>query len=1111
MVQNIKFIPSVIKYTLSTIIFLSACTSPQEEALNAIPKTKLFSELPKEITGLDFKNTLTNKTNSNENILSYDYFYNGGGIAIGDINNDGLQDILATGNQVPNKLFLNKGNFSFEDITEKAGLKSNFWCSGATMVDLNQDGFLDIYVSNLGPSKDPESRPNQFYLNNGDGTFKECAKEFGIQDKNKSTQSAFFDYDLDGDLDLFVINHADFFKLTIIDIFKKLKDKEELKKVSNNLFRNNGDGTFTKVTEEAGLLRYGFGLGLVISDINTDGLPDIYVTNDFDVPDFMYINQGDGTFRDKIKGTTKHITWNSMGCDIADINNDGAMDIGVVDMSPNDHVRSKTLMKTMDTKFNKFLVNDLKRQYQYMFNTLQLNNGDNVFSEIGMLAGIGKTDWSWTALFSDVDNDGFKDYFITNGYRKYATDNDFQRYVMNLKNSKEQLTTEDIKEIYNRIPELKLPNLLFRNNKDLTFTDIAEQEGLEKETYSNGSALADLDNDGDLDIIINNTDQFLSCYRNNSEQKNNNYLQIAFKGNYLNTKVTLHYGDGKIQVQELSPTRGFQSSMPHILHFGLGQENMIDKIDILWPDGKLQEIKDTPTNQLVTIKKENTRQPKPRKFDLMLSMERPQKVGIQYKHEENNHDDFESEVLLPHAQSKLGPFSAVGDINNDGLDDLFLGGAKGQTGQIYIQNQQGRLELQTSPALEKDKDSEDMDALFFDANLDGSMDLYVVSGGGSDFSASSPLLQDRLYLNDGSGNFTKSKYALPKMISSGAKVKASDIDQDGDLDLFVGGRTTPGKYPFASNSYLLVNEGGIFKDVTTQQGNGLSTIGMVTDFVWSDFNGDQFEDLIIVGEWMPVSFYSNNGKGYFTNQNDQYPSEQLQGWWYSISANDLDEDGKDDYILGNIGLNNKFHPNTKKPLNIYANDFDSDGNFDIVISSYYKGRQVPMRGKECSTQQIPGLEEKFPSYNSFANASLEEVYGTQNLEASLHLKANTFTSILIMNKLDSMEITPLPNEAQFSAINSIIVEDIDRNGTKDIITVGNMFNTEFETTRYDASNGNLLSGDGKGNFTAVPFPSSGLFAPFDAKDMEMIQLGNQKKKHLIISNNNRGVQLYKLK
>ncbi len=1048
----------------------------------------------------------------NFSVLDYEYFYNGGGVAIGDINNDGLQDVLVTGNQVKNKLFLNKGNLQFEDITTKAGLDQQFWSTGATMADLNNDGFLDIYICNSGPDKNPETRPNQFYLNKGDLSFKECAKEFGIQDHNYSNQAAFFDYDQDGDLDLYVMNNCLFQQTPLLDIFKQLKNKDVLKASSNTFFENNGNGTFTDITEEAGLLRYGYGLGLVISDLNSDGLSDIYVSNDYDVPDFMYINMGNGTFKDQIKSKTKHISWYGMGCDIADINNDGALDIGVVDMSPNDHFRSKTLMKTMDTDFSKALVHQLKRQHQYMFNTLQVNNGDNVFSEIGLMSGIAKTDWSWTALFSDLDNDGYKDYFITNGYRKYVTDNDFQKKVNEQSAKSKQITPAQFDSLYQIMPEVKLPNVLYRNKGDLTFEDIAEEQGMEQATFSNGASIADLDNDGDLDIIVNNIDDDLLLYRNNSnKQKDRNYLQIKLEGQALQARVTVYYGDELKQVQEVSPTRGYLSAMPSLLHFGLGQFTSYDKIEVLWPDGQFQVEDAGKTNQQLSITRTKTSKSPAPSFNLLLSMESPKKMGIGYRHQENNHDDFAKEVLLPHSQSKLGPFSAIGDINNDGLDDLFLGGAKDQEASIYIQNKEGKFELLNCKALSLDKGAEDMDALFFDSNADGYLDLYIVSGGGSDFENQSHLLQDRLYINNQRGNFYKSNEALPKMLSSGSKVKAADIDSDGDLDLFIGGRTSPGQYPQSPQSYLLKNDGGRFTDVTAQQAKDLQYPGMITDFVWTDFNQDKKLDLIVVGEWMPVSFFSNDGKGNFELKNEDYPSDQLQGWWYSITAADLDKDGVEDYILGNIGLNNKFHPSQEKPLHVYANDFDENGNSDIVISSYYKGRQVPMRGKECSTQQIPGLEDKFPSFKSFANASLEEVYGKKELKESLHLKANTFASVVILNKDQGFSIHPLPNEAQFSAINRTLVSDLNQDGYQDLITVGNMYQTEFETTRYDASNGNILLGNGTGEFNPMSFPNSGFFAPFDAKDMDWIKIGPNQKPLLIISNNNRGIQFFGLK
>mgnify|MGYP000703170473 CR=1 FL=1 len=1092
---------------LSLLLIFTACESEESKKLKALPKDKLFTKVPSKLSGLRFKNKLTDNFKTRQNILGYEYFYNGAGVSIGDINNDGLPDILMTGNMVSNKLYLNKGNLQFEDITKKAGLHSKHWATGATMADVNQDGYLDIYVCNSGYKLDPNTRPNQFYVNNGDLTFTESAKAFGIQDKNYSTQSAFFDYDGDGDLDLYVMNHSVYYEMPLQKVFELIEDEAELKKVSNKLFRNNGDNSFTDVTKEAGLLNYGFGLGLVISDINTDGLPDIYVTNDYDVPDFMYINQGDGSFADKIKKRTKHVSWFGMGCDIADINNDGAMEIGVVDMTPSDHFRSKTLMKSMNTDLAKFLVKGMKRQHQYMFNSLQLNNGDNFFSDIALMANVAKTDWSWSALFSDLDNDGYKDYFVTNGFRKYFSDNDFQNKLDKMLKQNPPPTKQEMDALISGMPDVKIPNVLYKNNGDLTFDNISKEAGLDIGTYSNGASIADLDGDGDLDLVINNIDQTMLLYRNNSESLNdNNFLQLKMEGQAMSSKATIYYGDQEIQVQELSATRGYQSSLPYVLHFGLGKHTSVDSLMIQWVDGTIQKMNTIKVNQLLTINKQASGEKIDEKKSYLVYMENHNLFGLNFVHKENQHDDYAVEVLLPHSQSQLGPFSATGDINGDGLEDIFVGGAKDQPAVIFIQNNRRKFDRWESPALINDSRYEDMDALFFDADNDNDLDLYVVSGGGSDFELNSPLLQDRLYLNDGKGNLTKSKGYLPKMISSGMKVKAHDIDQDGDLDLFVGGRTSPGQYPYTPKSYLLENKKGKFTDISSTKGKGLQDIGMVTDFVWSDFNGDKVKDLIVVGEWMPISYFANK-EGVLINQTAEHNPKNISGWWYSIEASDLDNDGDDDYILGNIGLNNKFHPSEKKPLNIYANDFDQNGKYDIVLSSYYRGKEVPMRGKECSTQQIPEISDKFPSYESFANASLEDVYGKQNLEEGLHLQANMFHSIALMNDDGTMNSIELPNGAQKGPINKTLIIDLNKDGNKDLIVGGNMFNVEFETTRYDASIGSVLFGDGKGNFEIVDNKQSNLFLPLDLKDMNWITLGKEKKKYFIVTNNNKMIQL----
>jgi len=1097
---------------VALLCVLQSCNSgPNKEILSNLDADQLFSTIPSSYSGLHFNNQLDDTSAiAHKEILEYEYYFNGGGVAIGDINNDGLQDIFVTGNQVANKLYLNKGDLYFEDITEKAGFSLNRWSTGVSMADVNNDGYLDIYVCNSGPGKDKSNRGNEFYLNNGDLSFTEAANQFGIQDEHYSTQSAFFDYDKDGDLDLFVMNHSILSDVPFNELTKILSQESELKKYSNTLFQNNGDGSFTDITKQAGLQKYSYGLGLVISDINDDGWPDIYVSNDFDIPDFLFMNQKDGTFRDRIKWKTKHVSYNGMGCDIADINNDGAVDIAVVDMTPDDHFRSKVIMKSMDTKYNRFMINQLKRQHQYMFNSLQLNNGGEVFSDIAHMAGVAKTDWSWAALLSDFDNDGYKDYLVTNGFRKYSIDNDYKLYQKKLLETGLDISKEEFHRQYTQFPELKLPNVLYRNNTDLTFTNITEQSGMNQNTYSYGASSADLDGDGDLDLVIHNSDDELLLYRNNSNRNSkNNYLQIKLKGNALQAKVTLYHSEGEIQFQEVSTVRGYQSAVPQMLHFGLGDASKVDSLDIEWPDGSFQTEYNIAANQLLNIKKGTLKNKTKARPNYLLPMVNAKGLNIDYKHEENDHYDMAVEVLLPHSQSKLGPFSSVGDINGDGLDDIFIGGAKNQAGSIYIQNKKGSFSKMISTALERDKASEDMDALFFDADSDGDQDLYVVSGGGSDFDKTSRLLQDRLYLNNGSGELKKAKSNLPKMISSGAKVKASDIDQDGDLDLFIGGRTSPGQYPVSPRSYLLENKGGRFIDITSSHGPELSNIGMVTDFIWSDFNNDDHKDLIVVGEWMPVSFFENDGSGRFSLNDKDYMSEHLKGWWYSITAADLNADGKEDYILGNIGLNNKFHPSPEKPLKIYANDYDENGKLDIVFSSYYKGKEVPMRGKECSTQQMPGIEGKFPSFRDFANASLEDVYGKEKLKEGIQFSANNFHSTILIAKGDSFEHLPLPNEAQMSALNSCLVEDVDKDGIPDLIIAGNMFQTEFETTRYDASNGQLLKGKGDGTFEAVPFKQSGFSVPLDVKELTWFNIGNRNIKYILVTNNDMPIQVFR--
>ena len=1079
---------------------------------NQAKQTKtLFTLMPPSETGIDFENKLPVDVMGVNNVLSSQYYYNGGGVALGDINNDGLIDIYFTANRAINKLYLNMGKMKFKDITEDAGVGSKRFSTGAVFVDINNDDFLDLYVCNSGVIDNPRKLANQLYINQKDGTFKEMGGQYNVNDPNHSTQAAFFDYDADGDLDLYVMNHSILFQMSQDNVKKEIKNKKKLRKLSGRLLENN-NGTFIDVTQKSGLLRHGYGLGLSVSDINSDGYPDIYVANDFSIPDFFYINNGDGTFTDKQKELTRQISWFGMGTDIADINNDGFLDIGVLDMAANDHVRSKTFMASMNPSTVDYYVNVMKYPHQFMFNTLQLNNGNNTFSNIANLAGISKTDWSWGALFADFNNDGFKDFFVSNGFRKNTLDNDFQiKLKETMRLFKGKIDKKNRQELYKEMPEVKLPNKLFINNQNLKFNDIGDEQGLHQPSFSNGAAYADLDNDGDLDLVVNNIDQEAFIYKNNSQENNNNYLRVSLyatnNSEYYNAKVFIYY-DKKVQMQEYSPVRGFQSCVEHTLHFGIPENvNKVDSILVYWLDGTSKKVENPKLNSVVKITKLGSEMiAKKRLIETLFETVEASNYDITFIHKENQFDDFIDESLLPHKQSVLGPFSSVADVNKDGLDDIYIGGAKGQPGALYRQQTSGKFIESCSDVWGKDKSYEDMGSLFFDYDNDGDKDLYVVSGGGGDVKSEPSLLQDRIYINNGNGEFIKAMNVLPKIESSGQQVKANDIDMDGDLDLFVGGRTMPGKYPYSPKSYILINENGKYIDKSNDWlGEDLSFIGMVTDFVFTDLNNDQLSDLVIVGEWMSVTALLNKGNS-FTDVSSEYGFDKLKGWWYSIEQADFNNDGKIDFLLGNIGKNIKFKASMKKPFHIYTNDFDETGDQDIVLSYYYKGEQVPSRGRECSSGEMPFITSQCKTYQDFAEASIEDIYGKDKIEDALHFEATTFESYILLSDSNASYIpTPLNIEAQFSPINRFIVKDFDNDGNKDIILAGNMYHTEVETPRYDAGPGLYLQGLGNGYFNSFPVYKSGIYLPYDVKDLDFITLNG--KEGVLVSNNNREPQL----
>ena len=1094
---------SIFILILVTILFSLSCENKTLELSTG--KKKLFTKKQVSQTNIDFTNKLIDDPlDPYRNAMSYSNYFIGGGVASGDINNDGLVDLFFVGNEVKNKLFLNQGDFKFKDISEGANInQGKNWSTGVTMVDINNDGWLDIYVSQSSPfTFGPEYRRNLLFINNKNLSFTERAKEYGLDDGNLGRQAAFFDYDKDGDLDCFILNSSKYIRIPIGKVYMDLDaNKQNLMDASCNLYRND-EGKFKKVTEQAGMLRYGFGLGLVCADINDDGWPDVYVANDYSVPDFMYINNGDGTFTDEIKSRTNQISFYGMGADISDINNDGLLDIAVVDMAADDHVRDKTLMASMDVKTFRTYVDTLKYQHQYMFNSLQLNNGNGTFSNIVNLSGLAKTDWSWSALFADFDNDSYKDFFVSNGFKRYTRDNDSRIKMKKIRDENGGIIPTDLrKKLYEEIPMIPLSNLIYQNNHKLQFKNKVKEWGIDYPSFSNGSVYADLDNDGDLDLAINNIDSLAFIFQNNST---NNYLKVKLESAEptINTKVYIHH-NGNIQYQELVPTRGYFSSMENrAVYFGLGQFDKIDSLKVIWPDNSKQLIANPRINQTLILKKADAKlKHNYKEVKRIHPIFKQSESNINFVHEENKFDDFEKEILLPHKQSTLGSGIAKGDVDGNGLEDFFIGGAKGQSAELFLQYEKNKFKKSTSSPWTMHASSEDMKAEFFDADGDGDLDLYVPSGGGGDFEIDSPLLQDRLYKNDGKGIFSFSSKALPQLFKASFVVAPNDYDKDGDLDLFVGGRAIPGRYPFAEKSYLLSNESGAYSIKNELQTEQLSNCGLVSDATWLDIDSDGWDDLIVVGEWTSIKVFLNK-EGQLEESSTLIGTDDLKGWWYSIEAADVDNDGDLDLICGNVGLNTKFKANKEKPFKVFANDFDSNGTCDIVLSKEYKGKDVPTRGRQCSSDQMPFIKEKFPTYESYATASIEDIYGDK-LKGAIKLEANEFRSIILINEGGKFSINYLPNIAQASPVNGIIIKDLNQDKNIDIIIAGNNYDTEVETPRYDAGRGLVLIGNGSGEFVPLSVAESGLYLSKNVKDIKLTKSGS-----LIVFNNNEKLELY---
>ena len=1075
------------------VLLICTCSRPVEDT-----EPVLLELMSSKVTGIDFKNIV--KESIEENVFTYTNYYNGGGVAVGDINNDGYVDIYLGANSHSGKLYLNRGGFEFEDITKGSGLDSlSGWKTGVSMVDINQDGYLDLYICRSGRTR-PRLRENLLFINNGDLSFSEQGQSYGLNDRSTSLQAAFFDYDLDGDLDMFLLNHA---IDPVREIFRNFHDKDISRYSGDKLYQNE-NGYYNLIEDDIGINRskLGDGLGVSVADFNNDRYPDLYVANDFVGRDYLYFNKGDGTFRESALESMGHISYSSMGTDAADIDNDGNLDLLVLDMRSTTNFGRKTNMASMNPEAFNLLV-ELGGHYQYMRNTLHLNNGNESFSDIAPMAGLSSTDWSWAPLFLDLDNDGYKDLLVTNGMRKNTNNKDFIHYKEQRISQELSKSSPDekalINDILEQIPTEKVVNQVFKNMQGLSFQKYNENWGITVPSYSNGAAYADLDNDGDLDLVVNNIDQEVHIYRNNADRMlSNHYLRISLKGpkqnlNGIGARILVRTGD-RYQYLEQQVSRGYQSSVEFTLHLGLGDHRTIDQLLVTWPDGKTNDIRDLESDRIITIDyKEaifsaNENHPPKKLFANVTS-----DYGVQHAHKENPYNDFEKEVLLPHKMSAFGPALAVGDVNGDGLDDFYIGGSAEYEGSLHLQTEDQRFVEQHQSFMTSDKEHEDVDALFFDADMDNDLDLYIVSGG-NEFSEGDQYYQDRLYVNSGDGNFHRVPDALPTIRSSGSVVRAHDFDSDGDLDLFIGGRQDPGKYPRPGKSYLLENVAGKFKDATSKWSEGLSRIGMVTDAAWSDYNNDGLTDLILVGEWMPITIMDNH-EGKLSRLEHSHGLEDSQGWWFTLLEADINNDGLPDYLAGNLGRNYKYQASKDAPFQLYSNDFDNDGSLDIVLGYFENDILYPLRGKECSTQQVPLLKSKFKDYNAFGLATLEEVYGNNTLESADLLVANTFDSGIFMNTGDGFNFKPFPQVAQVAAVFGIVYDDFDHDQSKDILIAGNLYSSEIETPRNDAGHGMLLVSDSKGHFNPLRTYDSGLFIPGDLKKLKPIRLGSGTELH----------------
>jgi enediyne biosynthesis protein E4 len=1092
---------------LLPVLILALSCKPGKEKGDA-----LFTLMPAAETHVGFENSLTE--NDRNNIIEYLYFNNGAGVAAGDINNDGLADLYFTSNQKPNKLYLNKGNLEFEDITLPAGVEGHGdWKTGVTMADVNGDGLLDIYVCQVGNYKSLSGR-NQLFINQGNLKFKEEAHEYGLDFRGFSTQAAFFDYDLDGDLDMYLLNHSVHSSRSYGSSDLRF---EHDSLAGDRLYRNdavNGRCVFRDVTREAGIYnsQIGYGLGINVADLNDDGYPDIYISNDFHENDYLYVNNGNGTFTDRLQESVGHTSRSSMGNDIGDFNNDGLLDIMVLDMLPDDEKMRKQAGGEDD-----YELFELKLQYGYynqlVRNTLQMNLGGGLFSEIGPLAGVYSTDWSWSPLFCDVDNDGWKDLFITSGIFRRANDLDYIRFLTggNRFNPSQDNSNVPDSILYNKMPLDANHNYIFRNNGNLTFTDKAKEWGLEKRSFSNGSTYADLDNDGDPDLVVNNINNPAYIFRNNSDKKpGNHYMSVKLRGAGMNTRGigarVMIYCAGQKQVAEQFPTRGFLSATSDVLHFGLGQAKVIDSLIVRWPGNTIQTIRAVRADTAITLDSRNAlaaiREGKPGSGNKPL-FSLCTVPGLEYRHKEDNYVDFKREQLIPHSLSAEGPPVAIADVNGDGLQDVFTGGAKGQPATLFAQQKSGKFLSLNVPLLAGDRFADDVDAAFFDADGDGDPDLYIVRGGNESF-IGDPKLTDLLLINDGKGKFTKGN--LPAASHNGSCVRPCDFDKDGDTDLFLGSRSVPGAYGWPPFQFLLENDGtGHFKVANRSEGK-IENAGMVTDALWVDYDKDGDPDLVLAGEWMNITIYRND-QGHFTDVTKTAGLDETAGWWNCIEAADIDGDGDQDLVGGNLGLNSILRASVSEPAEMYLNDFDNNGTLDQVICSYSKGISYPVASLDELSAQMPFLGKKYPHYADFGGKTVHDIFDKKSLEQSTIKKAVLFeSSIFLNNGNGSFTRISLPTEAQFSPVRDILVRDFNRDSIPDLALVGNDYLARPSYGRYDASYGWCLLGKRNHDFTALMPVESGFIVKGDARRILPVRIN--EKPYILVTTNNGDIRLF---